>query len=382
MDKRTKILIYSFIGFSINLSYIAGNLFISNFAESLGASKSFIGIINAILPLFSILSAFLFAKKAAKARKKLPIIRFGFVLGLIFSVFLFFSNDKFWILFLRMGMGVSFGAIIALTDSLATEIDIGKRGKYFGIYSGASCFGWGIGSLLVGLVVTEKYNNAFLIQILFLTIGLIATFFVTEKHTSVDYFGLDFEEFKKFFPFYRTLVLRHSVATAIWAFLPLYLEYTLGFDRFFVSLVFLINNSVQLVTMPLTGHLSDRIKRKYLVLTGLIGSLIFIYLFTQVTDFVEILFLQILVGFSWSSLYIGISSLVADASTWNERGEAMAGLNISINFSSIMGPLIGGIIYQFSDFSMMIYVLMPMSILAIVSATRLKETKKSHNIYK
>lgn len=383
MDNRTKLLIVSFIGFSVNLSYIAGNLFISNFAEFLGASKSFIGVINAILPFFSILSAPLFARKAAKLRRKLPIIRFGLVIGIFFSTLLFFSNDKFLIFFLRMGMGISFGAILALTNSLATEIDINKRGKYFGIYSGSCSFGWGIGALLVGLVITQKYNNAFLISLLFLTIGLVATFFAKEKYTASDYFGIDFDTFKKFFPFYRTLFLRHSVATALWAFLPVYLEFTLGFDRFTISSIFFINNSLQILTMPLSGHLSDKIKKKYVALAGLIGSFIFLFTFTIIKMPIEFLLLQILVAFSWALLYMGISSLVTSTSTWNERGEAMAGLSMSINLSSIVGPLVGGIIYQLTDFSTMIYFLLPLCFIAIISSIFLKEKEEiPHNIYK
>jgi len=383
MDNRTKLLIYSFIGFSVNLSYIAGNLFISNFAEFLGASKSFIGLINAILPFFSILSAPLFARKAAKLRRKLPIIRVGLVIGIFFSTLLFFSNDKHLIFFLRMGMGVSFGAIMALTNSLATEININKRGKYFGIYSGSCSLGWGIGALLVGLVITENYNNAFLISVLFLAIGFVATFFAKEKYTAADYFGIDFDTFKKFFPFYRTLFLRHSVATALWAFLPVYLEFTLGFDRFAISSIFFVNNSLQILTMPLSGHLSDKIKKKYVALAGLIGSFIFLFTFTIIKMPIEFLLLQILVAFSWALLYMGISSLVTSSSNWNERGEAMAGLSMSINLSSIVGPLIGGVIYQLTDFSTMIYLLLPLCILAIISSIFLKEKEEiPHNIYK
>lgn len=383
MDNRTKILIFSLIGFCINLSYIAGNLFLSNFADFLGASKSFIGMINAIMPFFSILSAPLFARRAAKIQKKLPIIRIGFVIGAFFSMMLFFSNDKFVLFFLRMGMGVSFGATTALTNSLATEIDPKKRGKYFGIYSGACSFGWAIGSILTGLIISDTYNNVFLLSVVFLIIGFSATFFAEEKYTSSGYFGIDFETFKKFFPYYRTLLLRHSVATALWAFLPVYLEASLGFERFTIGFIYFINNSLQLLTMSLAGHLSDKIKRKYIILIGMIGSIVFLLVFTIIKLSIEFMLLQILVAFSWAFVYMGTSSIIADSSTWDERGEAMAGLTMTLNLSNIIGPILGGIIYGLSDFSTMIYLLLPLCLIATISSIFLKERERiSHNIYK
>lgn len=383
MNNKEKIIIYSIIGFCINLSYIAGNLFISNFSEFLGASKSFIGIINAVLPLFSMISAPLFARRAARIRKKLPIIRIGFIIGVIFSTLLFFSNDKYLLFILRTGMGISFGATTALTNSLATEIDINKRGKYFGIYSGVCSFGWAVGAILVGAIISQKYNNSFLLSISFLIIGFMTTFLAKEKYTSSDYYGIDFETLKKFFPFYRTLFLRHLVATGLWAFLPVYLEYTLGFERFTIGLIYFINNSLQLLTMILAGHLSDKIRKKYIIFSGLIGSFIFMFIFTIILEPIEFMFLQVLVAFSWALLYLGISSLVASSSSWNERGEAMAGLSMTLNLSNILGPILGGIIYGLSDFSTMIYLMLPLCLVAIISSIFLKEKEhNSQNIYK
>ena len=373
MNNREKIIIYSLIGFCINISYIGGNLFISNLSEILGASKSFIGLINAILPFFSLLTAPLFARKAAKLRRKLPIIRLGLLIGAFFSILLFFSYDKILIFIFRMGMGVSFGATMGLTNSLATEIDTEKRGKYFGIYSAACSFGWAIGSILVGIVIKEEYNNAFLIPILFLLVGFIATFFAKEKYTSSDYFGIDFQTLKKFLPFYRTLFLRHSVATALWAFLPLYLEFTLGFDRLIIASIFFINNSLQVLTMPLAGHLSDRIKKTYIVFSGLIGSFIFIFLFTIIKNPIEFMLLQILVAFSWALVYLGISSLVTSYSNLNERGEAISGISMSLNLSNIVGPLIGGFIYGLSNFVNMLYIMLPLCFIAIISSIFIKD---------
>lgn len=373
MNNREKIIIYSFIGFCINISYISGNLFISNFSELLGASKSFIGVINAILPFFSILSAPLFARKAAKLRRKIPIIRVGFLIGVLFSILLFLSYDQHLIFLFRMGMGVSFGAVKGLTNSLATEIDTEKRGKYFGIYSASCSFGWAVGSLLTGLVIAQSYNNAFIIPIVFMTTGFIATFFAKEKYTSSDYFGIDFHTFKKFLPFYKTLFLRHSVATALWAFLPLYLEFTLNFDRFIISIIFFFNYAFQVISMPLSGNISDKIKRTYLVSLGLIGSFIFIIIFTLIKVPIHFMLLQIFVAFSWGLIYIGISSLVASYSTWNERGEAMSGLSMTLNLSSIVGPLIGGIIYGLTNFVTMIYLMLPLCFLAIIYSFSIKE---------
>ena len=135
--------------------------------------------------------------------------------------------------------------------------------------------------------------------------------------------------------------------------------------------------------MPLVGHLSDRIKKTYLVFTGLIGSFIFILTFTIIKNPIDFMLLQILVAFSWALVYMGTSSLVTSYSTWNERGEAISGLSMTLNLSSIVGPLLGGIIYGLSDFVTMLYLMLPLCLLAIISSIFLKEKEEiPHNIYK
>ncbi|MFA5558245.1 MAG: hypothetical protein WDA59_02125 [Methanofastidiosum sp.] len=70
--------------------------------------------------------------------------------------------------------------------------------------------------------------------------------------------------------------------------------------------------------------------------------------------------LQILLAFSWAFVCMGASSIIADSSTWDGGGEAMAELIMALNLSNIIGPIIGRIIYRLSDFSTMIYLLLPL----------------------
>ena len=102
-------------------------------------------------------------------------------------------------------------------------------------------------------------------------------------------------------------------------------------------------------TAPLWGMLSDRIGRKTLILTGLIGFSLSFWLFSLFFDSLVMLYLSRVVGGLFSgALYTAVTGFIADLSDEENRNKYMGFMGISIGLVFIFGPAIGGILGHIS----------------------------------
>ena len=96
-------------------------------------------------------------------------------------------------------------------------------------------------------------------------------------------------------------------------------------------------------TAPLWGMLSDRIGRKTLILTGLIGFSLSFWLFSLFFDSLVMLYLSRVVGGLFSgALYTAVTGFIADLSDEENRNKYMGFMGMSIGLGFIFGPAIGG----------------------------------------
>ncbi len=86
----------------------------------------------------------------------------------------------------------------------------------------------------------------------------------------------------------------------------------------------------------------DRVRSDRLVAAGLIGATITFYSFTLARDFWQMLPMQMLLGFSWASLYVGSLRYVMERSA--ERATSTGLLGSALNLSQALGPILGGIV--------------------------------------
>lgn len=102
-------------------------------------------------------------------------------------------------------------------------------------------------------------------------------------------------------------------------------------------------------TAPLWGSLSDRIGRKPLILTGLIGFSLSFIIFALFVDYLPILYLSRIVGGLFSgALYTAVTGFIGDLSSDEERNKYMGFMGMSIGLGFIFGPAIGGILGDIS----------------------------------
>lgn len=118
----------------------------------------------------------------------------------------------------------------------------------------------------------------------------------------------------------------------------------LGAPLFWISFIAASNSIAWLVTGPLTGHLSDRLGRKPLVIIGnaLRGVTTVAQFF--VADWPTFLVLEFIGGIGVSMWVTGASIIMADITSFENRGQAVAIRGLSAKVGAILGPLVGALI--------------------------------------
>ena len=141
---------------------------------------------------------------------------------------------------------------------------------------------------------------------------------------------------------YLSFLVRHIGAASVWVTFPLYIE-LLGGGRpdahLFIGATNFINTCSQFLFMPLLDRVS---KARTLIAAGMVGTGFTFIVFIAVPDLYGLLVAQLLLGFSWSLLFVGSIRELVDR---NEETATVTGLlSSTLNVAQVIGPLLGGLV--------------------------------------
>jgi len=338
------------IQFLSNVATSASSLFITLLAKESGASDIQIGIIGAIYGLTLFSSSYLFGRASDLYGRK-----FFLHLGLGASTITFFlqvlTDPTFvapfwaqpWLLALVRGLaGFSIGifppALIAY---------VYDSGDLLGRFSSFGSLGWAIGNFAAGLIAI--YWGAFVLSSACLLLAFLVSFTmptISSPRLSVPFFPKSV--IKKNWRLYLSYFIRHTGANCIWIIYPLYIK-DLGGNEFWIGVLYTVNTASQFFVMRFVDRFIDKI----LINTGLILSSITFFAFTLAQNFYQLFPMQVLLGCSWSCLYVG--SLLYLMRRNVEKATCTGMLSSVISLAAVSGALIGGIISEFFDFRATMY---------------------------
>ena len=120
------------------------------------------------------------------------------------------------------------------------------------------------------------------------------------------------------------------------------------------------------ITMPIYGKVSDLIGRKHLLVSAILiflaGSVL-----GALTPNIEVLILaRVVQGLGGGGLMILSQAVIADVVPARERGQYMGILGAVFGFSSIVGPLVGGWLTDGPGWRWVLWVNVPIGILALI----------------
>ena len=330
----------SCINFLLNSAIQGSIIFIPLLGARLGASDFQVGLIGAAYGGAYLLSSLYFGRQSDR-RGRTAFVRSGLLLCIIAFASQLLAHNLYLLTLARAGVGFALGVTMAALMAYAYE-----SGADMGRFSSYGSLGWIAGAL--GAAWLKDFNVLFWASAIFcLAAFLLSLFLSTTAYSSEDGQRKEAASFKDIvkvgFPIYLSVFLRHLGAAAVWIILPLYFT-TLGLDRFWVGMLWGINFAIQFVVMRyLKGFDPNKI-----FAFGQILSIIVFVAYVLVSKLIWLIAIQLLLGVAWSCLYVGALLLVLRAG--EDRGTASGIFQATLNLCSALGPLLGGVIAQFSGY--------------------------------
>jgi len=260
----------------------------------------------------------------------------------------------------RVFLGFSVGMYPAALLAYARTSD-----RAIGPFAAWGSLGWGLGSFLAGFADVFAPSDArpifILSSLLFLaTFGLALSARPEAAGTfSIPLFPVAL--IKRNLPVYVAMLIRHTGANMIWVIFPLFMRDRLGMTGLEIGIAYALNPVVQFVVM----RQLDRFRSTTLVAIGLIGSALTFLSFTVAQNFPQMLLTQVLLGFSWATLYVGSLQFIVDRNPETATAGGILGSVLSI--SSILGPIIGGVLSAGGNYILPMYVAAGMCIAALAA---------------
>ncbi|MFW9993708.1 MAG: MFS transporter [Candidatus Odinarchaeota archaeon] len=326
-----------FIYLLTSASIFVSFTYIPIFMDELGLGKEHVTLVAAFYSFFLFLSSSLAGRGSDRYGRRI-FLYLGLLLSTVAFTSQFFASDFLSVLFARLLAGFSVGIYLPALIAYAYE-----NRSLMGKFSSLGALGWGLGTIVGGIVASFSTGYVFMMAGLLYFVGfLVALKLPTSNHNGNDNLETftaqeltpSFTVIKNNLAVYTGLFLRHSAAFALWTLWPLFLK-GLGFDNFQIGIVQATNSLTQFVAM---FFISDRIRAEVLQAAGSIISALTFITFLLTTNFYLFLITQVFLGISWTAMYVGAVKYVTEKNQMNERGTASGFLNSTISIAGLAGP--------------------------------------------
>jgi len=347
-----------YINFLGNASVSASLIFVPLWANQLGATTEQIGFIVAAYNGMVLVASYVFGR-AADVHGTSRILRAGLLLGALAAFLQIFGQDPWTVLLTRAFLGFAVGMYPPALLAYARTAD-----RLMGNFAAWGSLGWAGGTLLAGVaaLATPSLQPIFVLS----SVLFLAAFAVSPRAPAAESGTLVVPMFpaaliRKNLPIYLTMLIRHTGANMVWVIFPLYMRDSLHMSEFEIGVAYTVNPLVQFLVM----RELDRFKSTSLVAVGIVASATTFLSFTLAQDFPQILVTQVLLGFSWGTLYVGCLQFIVERNP--ETATAGGILNSVMSISSFVGPVVGGALAIGNNYVLPMYVAAGMSGVALLT---------------
>ncbi len=247
-----------------------------------------------------------------------------------------------------LGGGSTFvGIMVAMTEVIPTRI-----GFAMGLFQLAAYGGSTLGTSLAGfLAISQGLRQPFTVLMVISALGAIASFlFIPETDRHPEDEGTGTREgvkltfyVEKLWPMYFAGFSSKILDSLVVSFLPLHLA-GLGMDVGRVSGVMSAFTFSWALLQPLTGHASDRMGRKTIIVVGLAGAAVSIVSFTLTGSFTFLVVCSLLLGAEAALFYTPLVAMVSDIAPSELEGTLIGSYRFFRDMGYFVGPLLLGAI--------------------------------------
>jgi len=332
------------------------------FAESLGASGLWLGMIFAGFPVTRTLFTPLFGRLSDRRGRK-PFICIGLFAYAIISFAFVWAADVYQLFLIRLVHGVSGAMILPIAQAYVGDISpLREEGKWMGYANAAFFSGIGFGPLMGGLVTEQLGMNVAFIAMgaLNMIAFFIAVIFLPETvhKGTTETATLSFGEMRRsrtvtgLFGFRLALTLGRS---SFFAFLPVFAALTLGLKTNVIGIIMAIHILLMALLGIPGGRIADVVSRRALVVLGGAASLVYLALIPQIATFWPLLGLIIL-GAVGNALAVPAASAIAvEEGRKFGMGTTLAAFNVAMSIGMAVGPILSGAIVDFVNIDAAFY---------------------------
>ena len=314
----------------------ASLIFVPLWADRLRATTEQLGFIVAAYNGSVLVASYVFGR-AADVHGSARILKAGLALGAIAALLQIFAADPVSALLTRAFLGFCVGMYPPALLAYAHSED-----RVMGTFAAWGSLGWAAGTFLAGLsdfIAPGDTRPVFVLSALLFLAALAVSGGAPEAGAGTIIVPLfPVALIRRNLPIYLTMLIRHTGANMVWVIFPLYMRDVLGMDGFQIGIAYTLNPLVQFLVMGRLG----RYRSTALVGVGLVASAATFLSFTLARDFLQILLTQVLLGFAWATLYVGALQYIVDRN--KETATAGGILNGVLSISSIVGPIVGGVL--------------------------------------
>jgi DHA1 family multidrug resistance protein-like MFS transporter len=339
-------------------------------AASFDASKTEIGIVATLFALTRTLLVRPFGALSDRIGRK-PMLMWGFVgYGIFMSLFAFATNI-YWMYILRAAQGISSASVWpAASAYIADSVDASERGKAMGYMGMATSVG-----IMFGPAIGGFLKDLYGIQLPFIICGILtgsmAIFIkimlketvsceydenepqdLALLHRTVGWIAQDYREIRG--NVYARTLFGVMVAGFIFNFayalieplLPIFAEESLNASATQVGLAFTLAGTVGVIVRPIAGSLADSIGRKKPIIVGSLYSGLMMLPMTVITTPAQMIYVLGARAAGWALVDPATLALLTDTCTERNRGKIFGLYQLSTGMGWMMGPLVGGILYD------------------------------------
>ena len=343
-------------------------VFMPIIASGVAESVFEIGIIVAAFAFAQILTETYFGRMSDRKAKRLLFIRVGFILCALTFGLHYFADNTTYLLIARIGAGISSGIMIPPMLAYAYEAGKGKS-KVASVIS-FHALGWLAGIVAAGFANDERL--IFLISSGFFIIGFLISLKLPKLQTAkIVGKGIIKKIIVKNKFLFSSLLIRHVGAAAAWTVLPIMLMEYFGAELYQVSIVYVANTLTAFLVMNL---MSNKIQIKNITKFKIgIGMTVIVFVgLSMITDWWMAMPFMAIVGCSWAFLFIGGNFHLMEN---NPRSTSTAIFSSTLAFSTVIGPVIAGAIAYYTDYTVVMYFSIIVSLSAFIISSRMKSEK-------
>jgi MFS family permease len=255
---------------------------------------------------------------------------------------------------LRVIQGIAIGATVPAIVAMVTHLSTSSvRGQAIGIYSSLRGFAFGIGSIIAGgILAISNFDVGFYIcGFLVLATLLLVQFFVKETAPPPpEESGIvDHANQKEYYVLAVAIFMMMVGITIVLSLLPAY-QQRLQTGEFLLSLAVSAYVISRIVFQTPMGILSDRIERKWIIISGIAVNALIVVGLGHVIHIEELIILRIMQGISMAAVETPLMALAVDMTGGHSTGSRISIITSAQAAGMATGPLFGGILAGYVSF--------------------------------